>query len=88
MSLSELMHAVAIMLHVHALACFVYGAAVRPELEHICPSPYAPCVYSAAVSHAPGGVTEAIATFEANDKAIVSWLFFKVKKKPSWSFSQ
>ncbi|VDD75708.1 unnamed protein product [Mesocestoides corti] len=35
LSLSELMHAVAIMTHVHSLACFIFGAAVRPELEHI-----------------------------------------------------
>ncbi|VDL95651.1 unnamed protein product [Schistocephalus solidus] len=33
-SLSELMHAVAIMTHIHSLACFIFAAGVRPELDH------------------------------------------------------
>ncbi|KAL7058756.1 hypothetical protein AAHC03_013469 [Spirometra sp. Aus1] len=33
-SLSELMHAVAIMTHIHSLVCFIFAAGVRPELDH------------------------------------------------------
>ncbi|KAA3679940.1 sestrin 1/3 [Paragonimus westermani] len=34
LSLSELMHAVAILTHVHALACFIFGCGIRPEIDH------------------------------------------------------
>ncbi|CAL8097243.1 unnamed protein product [Calicophoron daubneyi] len=35
LSLSELMHAIAIMTHVHALASFVFGCGVRPEIDYL-----------------------------------------------------
>eukprot|EP00108_Taenia_solium_P001508 TsM_000092500 transcript=TsM_000092500 gene=TsM_000092500 len=73
LSLSELMHAVAIMTHVHALACFVFGAAVRPELEHICPSPYQPCVYSAATGAAVTGRACASPIVGLGDKTVM-WM--------------
>ncbi|KAH8866629.1 Sestrin-3 [Schistosoma japonicum] len=34
LSLSELMHAVAILSHVHALACFIFGCGIRPEIDN------------------------------------------------------
>ncbi|KAF7233229.1 hypothetical protein EG68_06697 [Paragonimus skrjabini miyazakii] len=34
LSLSELMHAVAILTHVHALACFIFACGIRPEIDH------------------------------------------------------
>lgn len=71
LSLSELMHAVAIVTHVHALACFVFGAAVRPELEHICPSPYQPCVYTTATTAAVADPASAFPIVGPGDKTFV-----------------
>ncbi|RTG89507.1 sestrin 1/3 [Schistosoma bovis] len=34
LSLSELMHVVAILSHVHALACFIFGCGIRPEIDN------------------------------------------------------
>ncbi|CAH8626472.1 unnamed protein product [Heterobilharzia americana] len=34
LSLSELMHAVAILSQVHALACFIFGCGIRPEIDN------------------------------------------------------
>ncbi|VUZ57331.1 unnamed protein product [Hymenolepis diminuta] len=72
LSLSELMHAVGIMAHVHALACFIFGAGVRPELEHICPSPYQPCVYSTATSANTNTTPASFPLDESGDKSTVS----------------
>ncbi|KAM3178388.1 hypothetical protein ACTXT7_002673 [Hymenolepis weldensis] len=69
LSLSELMHAVGIMAHVHALACFIFGAGVRPELEHICPSPYQPCVYSTATSANTNATPATFPLDESGDKS-------------------
>nr|CDS33557.1 universal stress protein [Hymenolepis microstoma] len=69
LSLSELMHAVGIMTHVHALACFIFGAGVRPELEHICPSPYHPCVYSTATSANTNTTPATFPLDESGDKS-------------------
>ncbi|CDI96920.1 sestrin 1 [Echinococcus multilocularis] len=71
LSLSELMHAVAIVTHVHALACFVFGAAVRPELEHTCPSPYQPCVYTTATTAAVADPASALPLVGPGDKTFI-----------------
>ena len=33
-SVSELMHAIVLLAHFHALSSFVYGCGINPELEH------------------------------------------------------
>lgn len=63
------------MIHVHALACFIFGAGVRPELEHICPSPYQPCIYAAATSANANTAPATLSLDDSGDTSFVRLIF-------------